>query len=102
MTATISPGTVAAGSEATLTVTTGATPPPGSWILTVTGTSGSLSNTAQVYAMVGGPQPATIIGPAPGSILNGGSVLFTWNLGSGVQQYALQVGSYPGGYDYPT
>jgi len=41
VTATISPSAVSQGGEGTLTVTTSATPPLGSWPLTVTGVSGS-------------------------------------------------------------
>jgi len=100
ITATICPSAVSPGGEGALTVTTSATPPLGSWPLTVTGVSGSLTHTAQVYATIGGPVPATIIGPVPGAILNGGETVFTSNLGAGVGQYALQVGSTPGGYDY--
>ena len=92
VTATISPTVACQGGEGTLTVTTSATPPLGSWPLTVTGVSGSLTHTALVYA-IGGPAAATIIGPVPVAILNGGATLFTWNLGSGVGQYALQAGS---------
>ena len=100
VTASISPSTVGPGSEATLTVTTGVAPQTGYATLTVTGTSGSLTNTAQIPLTIGGPVPATLIGPTPGAVLDGGSILYTWNFGSGVSQYALQVGSYPGGYDY--
>ncbi|HLC01405.1 MAG TPA: hypothetical protein VJK02_00080, partial [Anaerolineales bacterium] len=42
---------------------------------------------------------AEIVSPAPGSTLPGGSVTFTWTAGSGVDQYWLNIGSSPGGYD---
>jgi hypothetical protein len=39
------------------------------------------------------PDPrATITNPAPGSVLNGPSVTFTWSPGIGVQEYWLDVG----------
>jgi hypothetical protein len=34
-----------------------------------------------------------MISPAPGSVLPGSSVTFTWSAGSGVAEYQLWVGS---------
>lgn len=45
------------------------------------------------------PVKATMISPANASILPGASTTFTWNAGTGVNQYALWVGRAPGGYE---
>jgi hypothetical protein len=44
-------------------------------------------------------EPAQMITPAPGSTLNGSTVTFTWNGGTGVTQYWLSVGNSAGGTD---
>jgi pimeloyl-ACP methyl ester carboxylesterase len=43
--------------------------------------------------------PASIVSPANGTILNGSSVTFQWNLGSGVMEVQLGVGTSPGRTD---
>ncbi len=45
------------------------------------------------------PVPAVITAPTPGSSLNGTSVNFSWNNGTGVSQYSLSVGSSAGATD---
>lgn len=47
-------------------------------------------NTA-VFTIQAGP--AAMISPAPGTVLPGASVLFTWNTGGGLSGYGLQVGT---------
>ena len=42
-------------------------------------------------------QKGEMISPAPGSTLPGSSVTFQWSAGSGVQQFWLMVGLWPGG-----
>jgi hypothetical protein len=42
-------------------------------------------------------QKGEMIAPAPGSTLPGSSVTFQWSAGSGVQQFWLMVGLWPGG-----
>jgi hypothetical protein len=45
------------------------------------------------------PSPANINSPAPGSMLPGSTVTFSWTAGSGVSQYFLYVGSSVGAGD---
>jgi Trypsin len=45
------------------------------------------------------PSPANIDSPAPGSMLPGSTVTFSWTAGSGVSQYFLYVGSSVGAAD---
>lgn len=42
---------------------------------------------------------ATIVSPAPGSVLPSPEATFTWTSGSGVLEYALSIGTTPGGTD---
>jgi len=46
-----------------------------------------------------GPAKAQMLTPTNGSTLTSNSVTFTWNAGSQAEQYALWVGSTPGGMD---
>jgi uncharacterized membrane protein len=85
-------------SSSVMTVTTGASTPLGTYTLTVTGVSGSLSHTAQVTLVVS--QPDFTIGATPSSqlVLQGGSTSFTVNLGSLVGfngQVTLSVAGLP-------
>ena len=41
-------------------------------------------------------QPAVLTSPTPSSTLPGAGATFAWTAGSGVSNYALQVGTYPG------
>jgi hypothetical protein len=40
--------------------------------------------------------PASIVSPAPGSIIHGGEAIFTWNSAQGATGYWVDVGSSPG------
>ena len=51
------------------------------------------------YKASGGPTKAVMISPAPGSVLSGASVTFTWSAGNGATGYWLDVGSSAGGFD---
>jgi PKD repeat protein len=51
-TAAFSPGVIAAGASSTLAVTAGAATPPGTYALTITGTSGALTRTTSVALTV--------------------------------------------------
>ena len=51
------------------------------------------------YTGTGANTLATIITPAPGSVLAGSSVAFTWNPGSGAADYFLDAGTAPGRND---
>jgi hypothetical protein len=67
----------------------------GSLTLTSNATSGnpvvSLSGTGMADAPASAP--GAMISPAPGSVLPGSSVTFTWSAGSGVAEYQLWLGS---------
>ena len=66
---------------------------------TVTATSGSITHSAPLSLVVqaGAPNPATLINPPNGSTLIGGATAhFSWNAGSGAQEYALDL-SFPDG-----
>ena len=52
VTATFSPASINASGTSTLNVSLGATTPPGSYVLTITGTSGSLSHSIEVILVV--------------------------------------------------
>lgn len=43
--------------------------------------------------------PATMVRPVQGSTLPGSTVTFYWTVGGGVTQYAILVGTHPGGHD---
>lgn len=51
------------------------------------------------YKASGGPTKAVMTSPAPGSVLSGASVTFTWSAGNGATSYWLDVGSSAGGFD---
>jgi hypothetical protein len=61
---------------------------------------------AATPAPTSGPSPAPppgapdITSPIPGSVLPGSSVTFQWSMGSGTNEYRLQVGSTQGGEQY--
>jgi hypothetical protein len=57
----------ATGSTSTLTVTSAASTPPGSYPLTITGTSGSLTHTASATLVVSPPPPCSSASLAPAS-----------------------------------
>jgi hypothetical protein len=95
--ASFNPSSITGSGNSTLTMTTTPTTHAGIYLLTITGTSGSLNHTAQVTLVVG--VKATMLTPVPGSTLSGGSVQFTWTSGTSVTQYSLWIGTTPGGYD---
>src|SRR5262249_56601181 len=73
------PATVPGGAGSSqLTVTTAASLAPGSYPLTITGSSGSLTHTAQATLVVTPPPDfALSASPASASTLPGGSVAYT-------------------------
>ena len=93
-TASFNPSSVTGSGNSTLSVTTSPTTPAGVDLLTITGTSGGLSHTAQVTLVVAAK--ATMTSPAPGSTLAGASTTLTWTAGTGVTQYSLFFGTTPG------
>ena len=52
-----------------------------------------------LLAAVAAEAHAVLQTPAPGTVLAGATVMFTWSAGSGVAQYWLTVGSSVGGQD---
>jgi hypothetical protein len=72
-TATFNPTSVSAGSSSTLTITTASNTPPGSFALTITGTGGSLTNTASVTLNVTGPPSFTLSATPGAQTVNAGS-----------------------------
>ncbi len=66
---------------------------PGTYPLTIVGSSGSLPNVSvPVTLVVQGPAaPANITSPSTGSTLSGDAPTFTWNSGSQVTQYQLDL-----------
>ena len=99
-TASFSANPVQAGQSSVLTLTTGASTPPATYYIGVTGTSGGITRgTAAVLAIVAA-SPANMISPAGGAILPSGPLAFTWDPGAGVAQYQLTLGSSPEASDY--
>jgi hypothetical protein len=96
-TASFNPPSVSGSGNSTLSVTTSPTTPVGTDLLTVTGTSGSLTHTAQVTLVVAAK--ATMTSPTPGSTLPGASTTFTWTAGTGVTQYQIWFGTTTGSQD---
>ena len=58
--------------------------------------AGTYHTNSYTYVAGGAPAKATMISPAPGSMISGGSTTFTWTAGSGVTQYSLYVGTSQG------
>ena len=61
--------------------------------------SGTNSAGCSVTVQPAATTAATMLSPAPGSQLAGASTIFQWGNGRGVTQYALMIGSSPGGSD---
>jgi hypothetical protein len=55
--------------------------------------NGSWQFTDYTYTEAGTPVPAALTSPAPGSVLAGSSVTFTWSAGTGVTEYELRLGT---------
>jgi hypothetical protein len=84
-TGVFSPQAVAGAGSAQLTVTTSATAPPGTYPLTVTGTSGSLLHSAQVTLVVSAPPPPDFglsVSPSSRTVFHGGSTTYTVTVSS--------------------
>src|ERR1700733_4179595 len=71
-TGTFSPTPVNVGSGSTLTITTASNTPPGSYSLTITGTSGSLTSTTNVTLNVTGPASFTLLATPSSQTVNPG------------------------------
>jgi hypothetical protein len=93
----ITPGNIPVTSGAGVNVSPTATT---TYTLTVTPTTGTaVTQTATVTVQAATkPVPATLISPAPGSVL-GSSATFTWTAGTGVTQYELTLGTSVGSYN---
>lgn len=77
-TSAFNPTSITGTGSSTLTVGTATTTPAGTYPLTITGTSGSLSHTAQVTLVVKGPPPTvTAISPTSGPMSGGTAVSIT-------------------------
>jgi hypothetical protein len=79
----VNDGTIAGGGSTTPT----ATPPSATATPTSTPTPAPTPSPAPVSA------PATLKSPAAGSTLPGSTATFTWNAGSGAQEYWVYVGT---------
>lgn len=88
-TAGLSTNTVSGVGTATLTIATSASLAPGSYPITVTGTSAGLSHSAQTTLVVTRPQPPVIATTA----LNGGSLVLSGSNGVGGAGYYLLAGT---------
>ena len=55
--------------------------------------AGTWTSVDYTYTASGSPVPAAMSTPAPGSVLSGPSVTFTWTAGGGVNSYMLYVGT---------
>jgi uncharacterized repeat protein (TIGR03803 family) len=54
-------------------------------------------NTDYTFTAAAGPAKGALTSPAPGSVLPGAAVTFTWSAGEDALQYWLEVGTTPGG-----
>ncbi len=73
-----SPNPVAAGGSSTLTVSTATTTPTGSYPLTITGTSGTLTHSTSVTLVVSGPPDFSLsASPASQSVVQGASTSYS-------------------------
>ncbi|TML07546.1 MAG: hypothetical protein E6G41_04345 [Actinobacteria bacterium] len=80
-TGSFTPATVSGGGTSTLAVTTTSSVAPGSYPLTITGTSGAQVHTAQVTLVIANPAPAPdftlTVTPATGTVSRGQRTTFT-------------------------
>lgn len=79
-TASFSPTSVTASGSSALTIATATTTPPGSYTITVLGTSGSLVHTVSMTLVVTGPDFAVVASPSSFSVTQGGSATSTISL----------------------
>jgi hypothetical protein len=100
-TGTFAPTSITAAGSSTLSLSTTATTTPGSYILTITGTSGSLVHTATVTMVVNGTPDFSIAElPASQTVVQGNATTYTatttalWSFNSAV---ALSVSGLPTG-----
>ncbi|MDT4892312.1 MAG: bacillopeptidase [Pseudonocardiales bacterium] len=81
--ATVTPASVTAAGTAQLVATTSATAPPGSYSLTVTGTSGSMVRTASMTLVVNAPPDFTVaVTPPTRTVVAGSTGSYTVNVGA--------------------
>jgi hypothetical protein len=81
------------GGSTSLSMSTGGCA-AGTYGISVTGTSGAFSNTLQLTLVIQGPPAAAnITSPSANAILSGASPSFTWDSGSQVSQYQLDLTS---------
>jgi subtilisin family serine protease len=81
--ATFSPAVVSGGGPSQLTVTTSASAPPGTYPLTITGTSGTTTHTATATLVI--PQPPNFslgVTPSTRTISSGSAAAYTVSVGS--------------------
>jgi uncharacterized membrane protein len=83
-TGTFNPVSVTASGSATLSVTTSASTPAGSYVLTITAVSGSLTHNTTVTLVVNAPNPDFTISatPASSTVASPGSTTYTVTIGS--------------------
>jgi uncharacterized membrane protein len=81
-TATFTPASVVAPGSATFSVATSTSASPGSYPLTITGTSGSLVRTTSVTLIVNPPDFALSISPGSRNVSRGGSTSYTVSVSS--------------------
>jgi subtilisin-like proprotein convertase family protein len=91
-TATFAPSTTAAGTTTTLTVAAGANTPSGSYPVTVTGTSGSITDSQQIMVVIRNSAnvPPTLLAPAANTLRAATLPTFTWSAITGAT-YDLEV-----------
>jgi hypothetical protein len=76
-TATFNPAVLAAAGSSQLTIATAATAPPGSYPLTITGTSGSTTHTGQLTLVVNPRDFTLAAGPSPVTVSRGQTASYT-------------------------
>jgi hypothetical protein len=81
---TFTPSTITGSGASTLAITTPSSVAPGSYPLTITGTSGTITHTAQVTLVVSNPAPAPDFGltvtPSSQTVKRGGRASYTVNV----------------------
>jgi uncharacterized membrane protein len=80
--ASFSPASVAGSGSSTLTVTTSVGTPLGTYMLTLTGASGSLVRTSTIMLSVAGPDFSVAVSPSSNSAIIGGAATYTVTVGA--------------------